>query len=266
MKVTAATLFVLPAIELVFFVLAVTSFQETPVLSVLYLLAAAFFLCLSLHVTYHEVAHHCARWGSKVQIPLGILLSLLMGVSFHAYRMGHFNHHRYNNRLEDFTSTWVQKSGQPVARNLLIYCLTWPRAFLFLLPQAKKVLQDGDAIPRDILLCLVESGLLLLLIAGLFSYDWVVAIFYIELAYIGWALIGLHNYGQHLPVKYGEFVATSYPATWYNRLLFNNGLHYEHHMHPAEPIAKLNADPDAPMIRWPHFIVPLVSPNRFFEK
>ena len=103
-RVSVLTLFLLPAIELVLFVLAVASFADRPVVAILLLLGAAFFLCLSLHVTYHEVAHHCARWGLAVEIPLGFLLSLLMGISFHAYRMGHFNHHRYSNRLEDFTS------------------------------------------------------------------------------------------------------------------------------------------------------------------
>jgi fatty acid desaturase len=266
LKVSSITLYALPLLEVLLFTGSVFSFASAPVISAVLLLLAAFFLSLSLHVTYHEVAHHCGQWRKDAEVFMGVLLSLLMGISFHAYRLGHFNHHRYNNTLADFTSTWMKTGDGYVAKNLLIYCLTWPKVFLFASQQTRKTLEDGDASNGDIRLSAIEGGSILVFIAFLYSFDLVAVIMYVALVYLGWALVSLHNYGQHLPVEYGKFVATSYPATWYNRLLFKNGLHYEHHLYPGDPIAGLEADAQAPAIRWPHFIVPFVSSNQYFTR
>jgi len=266
LKVSALTLWMLPILQVLFFAGCVYYFPLTPSGSFVLLLLAAFLLSLSLHVTYHEVAHHCREWGQPIAVMAGLLLSILMGVSFQAYRIGHFNHHRYNNGIEDFTSTWKQQGESYAPRNLLFYCLSWPRAYLQFPALVKKAMIDSDADSTALLRCLIESGLLTGVIIFLFYYDSTVALLYLALVYFGWALISLHNYGQHIPVGYGAFPATSYAAGWYNRLLFKNGLHYEHHLNPAVPIAELAVDSSAPLVRWPHFILPLVSAAKYFER
>ena len=266
MKVSSLTLYALPGLELLLFVGSVYFLPISLTATLVLLLSASFFLSLSLHVTYHEVAHHCKQWEEGTARLMGLLLTIFMGISFHAYRTGHFNHHRYSNTIDDFTSTWKKQGDQYVPQNLLIYCLSWPKVFLLFYSQGKKAHADGDADLTELFWSLLESSLLLGFIIFLFYHDVAIGILYLVLVYIGWVLISLHNFGQHVPVGYGQFLATSFPARWYNRLLFNNGLHYEHHLHPGMPIAELKAEAEAPEVRWPHFIVPFVPSSNYLVR
>jgi fatty acid desaturase len=263
LKVSSLTLYVLPGLEVLLFVGSVYFLPVSLTATLVLLLLASFFLSLSLHVTYHEVAHRCKQWGEGTTRLMGLLLTILMGNSFHAYKIGHFNHHHYSNTIDDFTSTWKKQGDQYVPQNLLIYCLSWPKAILLFHAQAKKAHADGDADKAELFWSLVESSISIGFIIFLFYHNVTVGILYLALIYIGWALISLHNYGQHIPDEYGKFLATSFPARWYNRLLFNNGLHYEHHLHPGIPISGLESDAEAPLVRWPHFIAPFVSSRNY---
>jgi len=249
------TLFVVPCLELACFVAAIAILPFSVALSVAFVLLAAVFLSFALHISYHEVAHRFGRWPTAARLSVGLGLTALMGVSFHSYRIGHFNHHRFDNRLGDFTSTWKIVDGKPVRWGLLPYCLTWPRAY-FTWPQlARSALQNGDATRGELLAAAVESLLPLGVVAGLLVWIPAVAVLYMLLIYAGWALVSLHNFGQHPPRHYdGEIEATSYSAPWYNRLTFNNGLHYEHHKDPGIPIAELVPDGAAPQVASSHLL------------
>ena len=78
---------------------------------------------------------------------------------------------------------------------------------------------------------------------------------YVVLFYVGWCLGSLHNFGQHLPTNYDTPLrATTYSAAWYNRLFFNNGLHFEHHRRPGVPIVKLQPDSEGEPVSVPHLL------------
>jgi len=67
-------------------------------------------------------------------------------------------------------------------------------------------------------------------------------------------LCGAHGYYEH---AHGT---TSHYGRLYNRLLFNDGYHVEHHAHPSAPWTRLPAhhDPRARVSRWP-------APMRWLE-
>lgn len=253
-------LYLLPAAQAALFVAAVNVFPDTPLLALVLLLLAALALCLSLHMSYHEAAHRSSNWPQWRRFFTGLLLTPLLGMSFHGYRLSHWNHHRYNNGLRDFTSTWTRRDGVPRPKNLVWYCLSWPRVFFETPNQFKTALAEGDADIRILIWSTAETLLQLTLLVLIGSYSMAALLLYVNLIYVGWALISLHNYGQHPPDEYDNWYRTaSYRADWYNRLLFNNGLHYEHHVAPSVPIARLSADSEAKVISVPHLLAPLVA-------
>lgn len=259
-RVSELPLFVVPSIQVLLFCAAVATYPASPGLAIVALLVAALAMCLSLHMSYHEAAHRSARWPAWRRILTGILLTPLLGMSFHAYRVSHWNHHRYNNGLRDFTTTWTLRDGEPRPKNLLWYCLSWPRIFFETSRLFKTALAEGDADARVLTWSSIEGLLLLAWLFALASYSMTALWLYFGLVYAGWTLISLHNYGQHLPVDYDNWYrTTSYAGPWYNRLLFNNGLHYEHHVSPGAPIAELAPDEDAEPVTVPHLLAPFSS-------
>ena len=98
----------------------------------------------------------------------------------------------------------------------------------------------------------------LLLVLGLLS--WKFAVLYAVMVYVGWALVSVHNYGQHPP--HTPAAIPSFSSRWYNRLFFNNGLHYEHHAEQSRPWHELEADSRAPQIHQSHLLSPLWQSRR----
>ena len=206
-------------------------------------------------MSYHEVAHRGSSWPAWRQFATGLLLTPLLGVAFHGYRISHWNHHRYNNGLEDFTSTWKDEHGLPMPRNLFFYSVSWPKVFLYAPLLFKKVIHDGDAAHRDLLWCRAESLFQFAWLAFLYWLSPLALLLYVALIYVGWVLISLHNFGQHLPTNYDSRLrTTSYNAAWYNRFFFNNGLHSEHHRRPSVPIAVLQPENDSESVTAPHLL------------
>ncbi len=246
--------------ESAFFLVAVAVSGTRPVLAALLILMAALALCLSLHMSYHEAAHRSGSWPDWRRILTGLLLTPLMGASFHGYRVSHWNHHRYDNGLEDFTTTWKGGEGDPQPKHLLSYCLSWPKIFIEGPVLFKTAVNDGDANAKILRWARGEAVFLLSWLIFLAWLSPITILLYVSSIYLGWALISLHNFGQHLPRDYGTpYRTTSFQAHWYNRLFFNNGLHFEHHRRPAVPIADLHADEAAELVAVPHLLAPFVG-------
>lgn len=210
-------------------------------------------------MSYHEVAHRSGDWPAWRQLATGVLLTPLLGVAFHGYRISHWNHHRYNNGLEDFTSTWKEENGDPTPKNLFVYCVSWPEGFIYAPSLFEKSFSDGDASQRDLWWGRAETLFLFAWLAFLYWLSPMALILYVALIYVGWVLISLHNFGQHLPTNYeAPLRTTSYNAIWYNRLFFNNGLHYEHHRRPGVPIAALLPEDNGESVSAPHLLAPFI--------
>ena len=97
-----------------------------------------------------------------------------------------------------------------------------------------------------------ESLINLLVFVALFMIDWRYGLVFGTMFYLGWSLIALHNYGQHLPTK-KHFVAYSYYGGLYNFLFMNNGLHYEHHIYPGQNYWELQEEKEsAGLNKWIH--------------
>jgi fatty acid desaturase len=247
----------MPIIEAVSFLIAVILIPTYLLLTVLFLGLAALAMCFALHMSYHEVAHRSGNWSAWRQLLTGVFLTPLLGVAFHGYRISHWNHHRYDNGLQDFTTTWKEKNGQPVPKGLFSYCASWPAIFAQAPMLYRKAASDGDATNRDLSWSRLESLFLLVWVLFLYWLRPEAAILYLVLVYVGWMLISLHNYGQHLPTDYETRLrTTSYTASWYNRLFFNNGLHSEHHRRPSVPIAKLQSESESELVSAPHLLAP----------
>ena len=253
----ASTLYLMPIMEGLSFAAALMMFPTYPLLAIPCLSLAALAMCFALHMSYHEAAHRSGGWPAWRQLLTGILLTPLLGVAFHGYRISHWNHHRYDNGLEDFTTTWKEKDGQPVPKGLFAYCASWPAIFAQAPLLYRKAANDGDATNQDLLWSRLESLFLLAWILFLYWLRPEALILYLVVVYIGWMLISLHNYGQHLPTDYeSRLRTTSYTASWYNRLFFNNGLHSEHHRRPSVPIANLQPESDSVVVTVPHLLAP----------
>ena len=83
-----------PAMEVMFFLLAIVFLDKMPWLSGAMVLFAALALNFSLHISFHYQVHFSARSGF-INWFIETFCSLLMGMSFQYYRMSHWNHHRY---------------------------------------------------------------------------------------------------------------------------------------------------------------------------
>lgn len=105
------------------------------------------------------------------------------------------------------------------------------------------------------------SNSLVFIVLGYFSLKWLIG--YFMMVYLGWVLIALHNYGQHLPIIYGTQKANSYLSGFYNWLFVNNGLHEEHHEEPSKSYWELQPNPKTPhsIIPKPH-IMEAISPAK----
>jgi fatty acid desaturase len=219
---------------------------------------ASVLLCLSVHVSLHEAVHQTALARSPLAGPF---FSLVIGLPFQGYRWHHLNHHRWNNTLPDYSTTWRPGPGGPRPWPLWRYVLGWPRQ-LVRSGLAMRAAYAAGAIPvRVHRATRGEQATLLLALVALLAFAPLAAAGYLLVVYVGWALIALQNYGQHPPREYGRDLPTSYYSALYNRLLFQNGLHAEHHERPHVPWHALVADPQAP-IHAPHLLHPLLGADR----
>ena len=199
---------------------------------IILILISALFLSFSLHVTVHHFVHFKPK--NKRLARLGeLFFTTILGLPYHLYEFQHYNHHRYHNQLEDFTTTWQLKNGKTRPKSFFKYSFLW-----FLSAKGKEniqtALKDGDTSPKKLKKLKIEIVLLLLLYISLAFLSPTGLLVYFINFYLGWCFCAIINYGQHLPIKYGSTKAYSYNGRIYNFLTFNNGLHFEHHSDPGK--------------------------------
>jgi len=215
---------------------------------------AAVALSWSVHICFHVGVHRLGGdWWAALA---GLIATPVMGMPFDGYRLHHRNHHRHDNGSEDVSRTWTPTASGPRPRQPLLYALGWP---LDLWRSRRWMRQEVAAgmveswVRRRIV---AQQALLLALVGTLLWWDPRAAGLYLLYVYAGWALISLHNYGQHPPAA---GAARSQHGRLYNLLTANNGLHVEHHAQPGAPISALMPDPGARRTRWPHPLAALVE-------
>ena len=245
-------LHIFPLILFASFVAAIVLLNINWIGSIAFLLIAALFMNFSLHITVHHFVHF--KFQEKwINVFFELFYTIILGLPFSFYKMQHFNHHRYNNLIGDFTSTWKRKDKEIVPRKFFGYCFFW-----FLNSRAKDAIhqakEEGDLTQKGLSKIRLESILLLLVYAVLILLNPWYAIAYVTLIYVGWCLIAMTNYGQHLPMVYDSTIAYSYHKKTYNWLLFNNGLHFEHHYNPRIDYPDLKAG-EKSGISWPHLLI-----------
>jgi fatty acid desaturase len=217
-------------------------------------LAAALALSWSVHVYFHVGVHRLGGdwWGAIG----GLLATPVMGLPFDGYRLHHRNHHRHDNGPEDVSRTWTPGADGPRPRQPLLYALGWPLDLWRSRRWVRREAAAGAIEPWVRRRIMAQQVLLLVLIAGLLWWDPRAAGLYLLYVYAGWALIALHNYGQHPPAA---GATRSLHGRLYNLLTANNGLHAEHHAQPAISITALVPDPAARLTRWPHPLAALLE-------
>jgi fatty acid desaturase len=222
--------------------------------------AAAFALaCVTLSFTIHVAVHEWVHQGHRGGAAAELALSAVLGLPFDGYRWHHMNHHRHENRLEDYSTTWRPGPAGPEPQVWWRYALGWPRQLARASADMREQDRAGQIAPALAARIRRQKRFLTLLFWGLVLVRWPLAVAYVAMVYVGWALSSVHNYGQHPPVEYGARPSTSYGAPLYNRLFCANGLHDEHHRAPALAWTELAPDAAAPRAAWPHLFEPLAA-------
>lgn len=224
----------------------------------LWILPAALLLNFTLHISIHYLVHFPVR--NKIIAPIsGFLLTAILGLPYHYYEMSHWNHHRYNNNLEDFTTTWKKKrTGEIIPKPFLSYILFW----LFVPPgdlnkQFESAIRDGYSTKNKQNLASMEFVFNLILWGLLAFLSVFILIGYLLMIYIAWVLISAQNYGQHMPDEYQKHKGYSFYARWYNSIFVNNGLHKEHHDQPELSYWQLSNKKGDGAVDQPHLMAGL---------
>ncbi len=242
-----------PAAELVFFGLAVSSLGEHPARAILGLFLAGLALSFCVHVCFHEMVHAPGPKDSFALLLGSCAATLLQGLPFDGYRCHHDNHHRCNNSLEDYSSTWKEGPAGPKPQTWWRYSLLWPRQLILAHADMRRQAADGR-LPGEIARRIrAEKWLLIAASVGLGLFSWKTLLLYALTIYWGWTLVALHNYGQHPPLDLKE-ATRSYPSALYNAVFCNNGLHCEHHQRPHIPWHALTRDSAAPQTGLPYLL------------
>lgn len=248
-------LHIFPILQVACFVSGVLLFPDHWGIALILVGLSALFLNFSLHITVHHFVHFSFQ-NKILNRCFEAIYTILIGLPFNFYRMQHFNHHRYDNALGDFTSTWKQRRGKIVPQSFIGYCFFW-----FIggsVTNAIKRAREDEDLPENRRILLQAETLLIVLFYGvLLLLNPILALAYLIMFYLGWSMIAITNYGQHLPLKYGKPIAYSYRNKLYNSLFFNNGLHLEHHKHPGVDYLDLKPEKDA-KIKAPHMLAGLM--------
>lgn len=242
---------IVPFLEGLFFVLAAAA--SNLLVSLMCLLVAGLFLSYSIHIFFHECVHVRSRfpgWFNSIS-------SIFLGLPFDGYRVHHYNHHTYDNHLEDFSTTWRKNDDETPAVGFTVasYTLGWPRQLIRAVKEPNPFANEFGN-PHEVKSRIpVQKKAIAAFLFLLLIINWRFAILYIALIYIGWTISALHNFGQHPPLE-GSPIG-SYNNQLYNRLLFNNGLHSEHHKYPSLPWHELVPDKNSYEIGCAHFLYPV---------
>lgn len=247
---------IFPLIQLALIVAGWYMISISIMYSLIIFLFASLFLNFSLHITVHHFIHFGFR-NEFSKMLLELFYSLLLGFPANLYRIQHLNHHRYNNKIGDVTSTWKKSGNKIVAKNRFLYSFFWfiQKPNPDFISEAKA---SGDLKKTHQVKLLIEILSIFIMYLFLFLYNELFALFFLLHIYTGWCFIAMTNFGQHLPISYETPIAYSYKPNWYNRLFFNNGLHFEHHSEPAKNYSELKLKNEH-LIRQPHLFAGLMT-------
>jgi len=249
---TAARLLVFPAVQMALFGFSLYLLDGHVGLAGLVLLASTLAMSFTLHISIHEEVHQ-SFFLKPIAIAAHGLASLLIGVPFAGYKWHHWNHHRYNNAIEDYSSTWTESPSGLSPSQRFSYALSWPMTLARAQKKMDVEIAAGE-VPDTIMSGVSKQKLLppLLVVALSLLISPLAGLLYIAHIYLGWVMISLHNYNQHPPITGQQTVSTSFDNKLYNSLFYNNGLHFEHHAQPATPHSSLTPVPNAPSVTMPH--------------
>jgi len=249
----AYLMLIFPLLELALFLVSFLLLTTSVLLATVCFVLAVIAFNYTLHITLHECVHFRRRYPRVINFGF----SCLTGLPFSGYRLHHYNHHHCNNSLKDYSTTWMLRDDVKLPRPLLNYCLMWPRQIVRPRNDASLFAIDTDQfelIKNDIFAEKIMLALLFVLLACLSLPFFLL---YIGLVYLGWSAIALQNYGQHPPkLEDKQECINTFSSRVYNKLLFNNGLHWEHHQSPGQSWYFLAQRIESPRIHLPHLAAP----------
>lgn len=243
---------IFPLLELVFFIGSVVMLKWSLLLAILLLLLASLSLSFGIHIFFHECVHRRPQYACL----FNCVASVLMGLPFDGYRIHHYNHHAFENGAQDFSTTWKTHTESKVAYSLCTYTLGWPRQLINSVKCKTPFGSSPDGANQIKTRIPAQKIALLLTFTATLLIGWKVLLLYVTLIYVGWALTSLHNFGQHPPIENADI--PSYLNVLYNRVFFNNGLHWEHHAFPELHWHELVPNNLSPKINHAHIISPLL--------
>jgi len=195
-------------------------------------------------VTITVIAHnhnHLGIWKSRtLNIVTDYWLTLLYGFPAFAWIPTHnMNHHKFNNRVGDYTVTY-----RYTERNNLLTLLTYPTISGY--HQQKPIrayLRDmWTRRPRRFWFSLSQYALLALFIGGGLLLDWRKALLYIVVPQqFGLFVVLVFNYLQHVHADEESAInhSRNFVGRTLNILLLNNGYHTVHHHSPGTHWSRL---------------------------
>jgi fatty acid desaturase len=256
---TQLRLLLFPALQLTMFIISILLLKEQPALAALSILVSSIAMSLTLHITIHEQVHH-PLFYQRLNPIVHSVASILIGAPFSGYKWHHWNHHRHNNGPGDYSSTWYEGADGLTPKGRISYSLGWPVTLARAQRSMSKEVELGE-VPDEIL---KEISWQKIITPAFIFALWIIgtpilALAYVTHVYFGWAMISSHNYSQHPPLRGHATLSTSFKNRMYNRLFFNNGLHFEHHYAPSIPHNRLYPMEEAPSVRLPHLMSSKVS-------
>jgi beta-carotene hydroxylase len=205
-----------------------------------------FIACLFMAVSVAVIAHnhnHLTIWKSKtLNAFTDYWLTLFYGFPAFVWVPTHNqNHHKFNNREGDYTSTY-----RYTEKTNLFTLLTYPTVSGLHQQKAIRVyLKKQYRINRSrFWFCISQYLLLLSFLVAAFAIDWQKALLYIFIPQqVSLFVVLIFNYVQHVhtdeesPVNHSRNIV----GPVMNWLLFNNGLHTAHHANPGLHWSKVPA-------------------------
>lgn len=182
-------------------------------------------------VITHNFLHTPFFKSGSLNLLFSTLNSMNLGLPQILYKYHHLNHHRHNNSLEDPSSTYTYgKNGKQEH---------WiPYSAMGLFRDGTQVAFRQTLQKKEGHLLLAEALAVVIFWTLLFMMGWKFFVYaYLPLFYAGWFLAHMENYFEHFKAsapssRFGNAVSIYHPL--YNKLMFNEGYHQEHHISPQE--------------------------------
>lgn len=182
-------------------------------------------------VITHNFLHTPFFKSSFINKVFPILNSMNLGLPQILYKYHHLNHHRHNNSMEDPSSTYLFGKNN-LQEHWISYC-----AFSLLRDGTQKAWKqtlqkkEGHLLASELAAVFIFFGVLIVISWKFFVYA------YLPLFYLGWFLAHMENYFEHYKAsnpsdRFGNAVSIYHDL--YNKLMFNEGYHQEHHISPQE--------------------------------